>query len=137
MNIYFGGSISGGRADIGIYIELIAYLKKYGHVLTEHIADTDLTSAGERDLTNEFIHDRDMEWLKSADVIVAEVTVPSLGVGYELGRAVEMRKKILCLYRPKDIRRLSAMLVGSRGITVRAYETLDEAKRLIDEFLGG
>ena len=33
--------------------------------------------------------------------IVAEVTQPSLGVGYEIGRAVAMGKKILCLYRPQ------------------------------------
>ena len=36
--------------------------------------------------------------------LVAEVTQPSLGVGYELGRAVAMGKKILCLYRPQPDR---------------------------------
>ncbi len=36
-----------------------------------------------------------------SDIIVAEVTQPSLGVGYELGRAVAMKKPILCLYRPQ------------------------------------
>ena len=35
-------------------------------------------------------------------VVVAEVTQPSLGVGYEIGRAVAMEKPILCLYRPSD-----------------------------------
>lgn len=35
-------------------------------------------------------------------VVVAEVTQPSLGVGYELGRAVDMKKKILCLFRPSS-----------------------------------
>ena len=35
-------------------------------------------------------------------VVVAEVTQPSLGVGYELGRAKAMNKKILCLFRPKS-----------------------------------
>ena len=34
-------------------------------------------------------------------VIVAEVTQPSLGVGYEIGRAYAMNKPILCLYRPQ------------------------------------
>ena len=34
--------------------------------------------------------------------LVAEVTQPSLGVGYEIGRAVAMDKKILCLYRPQE-----------------------------------
>lgn len=33
-------------------------------------------------------------------VVVAEVTQTSLGVGYEIGRAVEMNKRILCLFRP-------------------------------------
>ena len=47
------------------------------------------------------IHDRDVELLEQSDVIVAEVTQPSLGVGYELGRAVAMAKPILCLYRPQ------------------------------------
>lgn len=35
-------------------------------------------------------------------VVIAEVTQPSLGVGYELGRAVDMKKKILCLFRPSS-----------------------------------
>lgn len=38
-------------------------------------------------------------------VVVAEVTQPSLGVGYELGRAVTMGKKIFCLFRPSSGRR--------------------------------
>lgn len=38
-------------------------------------------------------------------VVIAEVTQPSLGVGYELGRAVNMKKKIFCLFRPSSGRR--------------------------------
>ena len=35
--------------------------------------------------------------------VVAEVTQPSLGVGYEIGRAVAMGgKSILCLYRTQE-----------------------------------
>ena len=30
------------------------------------------------------------------------MTQASLGVGYEVGRAVAMNKKILCLYRPQE-----------------------------------
>ena len=39
-------------------------------------------------------------------MLVAEVTQPSLGVGYEIGRAVEMRKRILCLFRPESGKRM-------------------------------
>ena len=41
----------------------------------------------------------------SVVVLVAEVTQPSLGVGYEIGRAIDMKKKILCLFRPQSGRR--------------------------------
>ena len=47
------------------------------------------------------IHDRDVELLEQSHVIVAEVTQPSLGVGYEIGRAVAMNKPILAMYRPQ------------------------------------
>ena len=36
-------------------------------------------------IDDKWIHDRDVEWLHQADVVVAEVTQPSLGVGYEIG----------------------------------------------------
>ena len=47
MNIYFSGSIRGGRDDVDIYNRIISYLKKYGNVLTEHIGDNSLNSDGE------------------------------------------------------------------------------------------
>ena len=133
MEIYFTGAISGGRDDADIYKELIVYLKKYGNVLTEHIGDANLTTLGEN-LPAEQIHDRDLEWLMQADVVIAEVSTPSLGVGYEIGRALEKGKNILCLFRPQEGKRLSAMIRGSPKITNSEYQTLDEAKQKIDEF---
>jgi len=35
-------------------------------------------------------------------VLIAEVTKPSLGVGYEIGRAVAMNKPCLFLFRPES-----------------------------------
>ncbi|XP_005861088.1 PREDICTED: 2'-deoxynucleoside 5'-phosphate N-hydrolase 1 [Myotis brandtii] len=60
-----------------------------------------------------FIHQRDLALLQRADLIVAEVTQPSLGVGYEVGRAVALNKRILCLFRRKSGRVLSAMIRGA------------------------
>uniref|UniRef100_A0A8C2Y0N5 2'-deoxynucleoside 5'-phosphate N-hydrolase 1 n=1 Tax=Capra hircus TaxID=9925 RepID=A0A8C2Y0N5_CAPHI len=51
---------------------------------------------------DKLIHDRDLAWLQQADVVVAEVTQPSLGVGYELGWAVALHKPVLCLFHPKS-----------------------------------
>ena len=46
MLIYFAGSIRAGRADALLYSKLVEILKKYGTVLTEHVGDPNLTSAG-------------------------------------------------------------------------------------------
>ncbi|MFV0593135.1 MAG: nucleoside 2-deoxyribosyltransferase [Draconibacterium sp.] len=110
------------------------YLKNYGEVLTEHIGDPSLTSAGDDGPTDRFIHDRDLEWLQAADVLVAEVTTVSMGVGYEIGRAVEAGKPVLCLFRPDAGKNLSAMIAGCPDLVLRNYQTLDEAKSEIELF---
>lgn len=135
MKIYFAGSIRGGREDAALYLQIIEYLKSFGEVLTEHIGDPNLSAIGNDGPTDRFIHERDLEWLKSADVLVAEVTMVSMGVGYEIGRAVEMKKKILCLFRPDQGRNLSAMIAGCPSLTLENYHSLDEAQKIIANFL--
>ena len=46
LNIYFGGSISGGRNDAALYAEIIKYLEKFGKVLTEHVGNEDECKKG-------------------------------------------------------------------------------------------
>jgi len=66
---------------------------------------------------------------------VADVTAPSLGVGYEIGIAETLGKPILCLYRRRLGKRLSAMIAGNRRLTVMEYEDPAEAFGFIDGFL--
>ena len=135
MKIYFAASIRGGRQDVELYVELIKYLSKYGEVLTEHIGDKNIEETGEKHMTDVEIHNRDMEWLMSSDIIVAEVTTPSLGVGYEIARAFEAEKRVICLYRVEGEKRLSAMLTGNKGLETYNYKRIEEAKRIIDKVL--
>lgn len=134
MKIYFAGSIRGGREDVKIYKELINHLGNFGTVLTEHIADKNLEETGEKEMSDREIHDRDLDWLKQSDVLVAETTVPSLGVGYEIKTAITWQKKVLCLYRSQEGKRLSAMIAGSPDIVVNSYESLHEAKKIITRY---
>ena len=135
MKIYFAGSIRGGREDAALYQQIIEYLKTFGEVLTEHIGDPKLTDFGDDGPTDNYIHDRDLEWLRSADAVVAEVTTVSMGVGYEIGRAVELGKKVLCLFRPDWGRNISAMIAGCADLVLVNYYDLKEAKTAIKEFL--
>jgi nucleoside 2-deoxyribosyltransferase len=134
--IYFAGSIRGGRDDQVLYFEIIELIRQYGSVLTEHVGDEGISGDGEI-LSDRQIYDRDIAWLKRADCLIAEVTTPSLGVGYEIGKASEWGKPVLCLFRPGEGRLLSAMIAGCKDVTLREYRTTTELKQIIDDFLSG
>ena len=131
--IYFAGSIRGGRDDSAIYRQLIEKLGKFGNVLTEHVGSPNLTSMGEESLARE-IHDRDLRWLESADFVVAEVTTPSLGVGYEIARATQWQKPVLCLFRTGTPQTLSAMIAGCPHVTIREYTTVADVDSILHDF---
>jgi deoxynucleoside 5''-monophosphate N-glycosidase (EC 3.2.2.-) len=100
-------------------------------VLTDHVGAV----APEEDLPDRAIHDRDVEWLNAADAVVAEVTVPSLGVGYEVGRAVAAGTPTLALYRPTGDHELSAMVRGCDAIELVEYNAIKTAAAAIAAFL--
>jgi len=134
MKIYFAGSIRGGRDDKELYAEIILLLQKYGQVLTEHIGYKELSSLGERGLTEEYIYERDMKWLAEADVLVAEVTTHSTGVGYEIGFAESKKKPVLCLFRDGGEKKVSAMILGNKNIKTIKYENLKNIEKIISNF---
>ncbi len=78
MNIYFAGSIRGGRQDAELYIQKINHLQIHEKVFTEHIGGPNLTPSGE-ELSKTQIYQRDTHWLHRSHIVVAEVTQPSLG----------------------------------------------------------
>lgn len=133
MKIYFSASIRGGRADREIYSSIILELQKYGKVLTEHIGDSNISSGGE-EIPEAEIYSRDMAWLREADVVIGEVTTPSLGVGYEIGQAEAMGKKIICFYREIEGKKVSAMITGSSGVKVVRYETIQDVGRVLEDY---
>ncbi|TNE87219.1 MAG: nucleoside 2-deoxyribosyltransferase [Deltaproteobacteria bacterium] len=135
MKIYFAGSITGGRDSAHVYPLLIDALQRHGTVLTEHVGDQALDGAGETVLDAEAIFTRDVDWVDEADVLIAEVTTPSLGVGYEIGRAEAKGKRILALFDRRAERKLSAMVRGNRGVTTVQYASASEAVSAIDAFL--
>ena len=135
MNIYFAGSIRGGRQDQGLYAQIVALLGEYGTVLTDHVSDSKIGPRGEDWRTDKEIYQYDTDLLKKCDVVVAEVTTPSLGVGYEVAMAVTLNKKVLCLYRPSAEHSLSPLIAGDPKITVVEYQTIDQLSRVLKTFL--
>ncbi len=136
MKVYFAGSIRGGRKDQQKYLKLIEFLATHVEVLTEHVGDCKLDSQGEKITTDREIFKRDRDWLQSCDALVAEVSNPSLGVGYEIGIAEKLGKPVLCLLDEKNTKfRLSAMVSGNPQIQVSHYTNLRDSEKLIIDFI--
>lgn len=135
VKIYFCGSIKGGRQLAATYERIIQMLNGSGQVLTEHVGDPEEVSVIDRDQTDGYIHDRDMQWIRESDVVVAEVTIPSLGVGYEIGRAIEMKKPVLSIFNTSYGKKLSAMIAGSEGVDLYQYSDLSELEEVLKEFI--
>jgi len=135
VNIYFCGSIRGGRQLAATYETLINMLQVHGKVLTEHLGDDKVIQSKDRVLSDLEIHDRDMQWIVESDLVVADVTVTSLGVGYEIGRAIEMGKPVLGLFKTGSDYTLSAMIAGSEGIEMVYYEDPEELKETLEKFI--
>ena len=122
MKIYFAGSIRGGRNDAALYSRIIAFLRNFGEVLTEHVGDDRQVKAEEKILNDQEIHDRDVSWIIASDLLVAEVTTPSLGVGYEIRYALDLGKRIICLFNEASGKRLSAMISGANDVQIIFYK---------------
>jgi len=135
MNIYFSCSITGGRKDQHIYQRIVNYLMENGHeVPTAHLASPDVMK-DESDLSAIDVYQRDMEWVKNCDVLIAEVSTPSHGVGYEISAAIFLGKQIMCCYH-KD-KRISKIISGntSKNMQVFAYKSEDELISEIENFI--
>jgi hypothetical protein len=135
LNIYFCGSIRGGREMAVAYQLIITLLQKYGKVLTEHLGNDRKIERKDRALSDREIHDRDLDWIRQSELVVAEVTIPSLGVGYEIGRAVSMKKPVLCLFDARSDRTLSAMIAGGDGVKNCAYQDWEQLDKAVKEFM--
>ncbi|MCZ6531098.1 MAG: nucleoside 2-deoxyribosyltransferase [Chloroflexi bacterium] len=135
MNLYFACSLTGGRQDEGIYGVIVRHLEGAGHEIpTAHLADPGVMELEKVTAADE-IYERDIRWIEGCEALIAEVSTPSHGVGYEIACALRLSKPVLCCYRAGVP--VSKMILGndSPGLIVRRYQSEDEVRKLIDKFL--
>jgi len=135
MKIYFACSITGGRKDEKVYQQLVRALLEGGNqVPTAHIADSGVEEMDARDDPLD-IYQRDVDWIQGSDLLIAEVTTPSHGVGYEIGYALGLGKPVLCLHREDTA--VSKMISGNPDplLTVFSYRSPDHALERLADYL--
>lgn len=137
MNIYFSCSLTGGRGDESIYRAIVEQLHASGcEVPTAHLALPEVMEL-EKVVDPAEVYQRDVAWIQACDGVIAEVSTPSHGVGYEIAYALSLGRPVLCCHRRGVT--VSKMLTGNDmpGIKVRSYENEAEVLALVDEFLTG
>jgi len=135
MNIYFSCSITGGREDQHIYQRIVNYLLENGHeVPTAHLASPDVMK-DESNLSAVDVYRRDMEWVRNCDVLIAEVSTPSHGVGYEIAEAVSLEKQVMCCHHAD--KKISKIISGNtnKNMRVLVYKSEDELIYEIGNFI--
>ena len=114
---------------------MIDYINKTDIVLTEHIGLGNLSVKTRTKEDDVHIYERDTEWIRVSDVLIAECTNPSHGVGYELAYA-EARNIPVHIFYDKSRANVSAMLNGNTRFKLYPYEREAEIYPVLDNILG-
>lgn len=135
MNLYFACSLTGGREHEAIYGVIVRHLLQAGHqVPTAHLADPSVMELEAIESADD-IYRRDIAWITACDALIAEVSTPSHGVGFEVAFALGLEKPVLCCYREGVT--VSKMILGNSmpGLVVSSYADAAQALARIDDFL--
>jgi adenylate kinase family enzyme len=119
LNVYYSCSVRGGtKANAAKTIEI---MEKYTNVLTKHLAkdnpDEDFADSDAE------IYKKDIQLLGQADIMIADVSNASLGVGFMIQTALRLGKPVHC-FNSND--NLSAMIAGCPELVIhRMDETFE------------
>jgi nucleoside 2-deoxyribosyltransferase len=138
MRIYLACTVRGDRGGVEAARAVAARLKQHGHqVLTTHLLD-DRADEAESALTEQQVFRRDLEWLSGCDVLVAEASGSTYGVGFEvgyvLGRAGQTHQRVLLLYDAARRAAISRLIPGNcdPACAVFGYASLEDLVAFID-----
>ena len=141
MQIYLACTVRGDRSAVAGLRTLVASLERSGHtVLTKHLLDDNVDGA-ESALTERAVYERDIAWLETCDVLIADGTGSSFGVGFEvgyvLGRSDRTGQRVVLLYRADRRDQISRLIVGNAHARcdVIEYENPDDLAARVSQNL--
>jgi nucleoside 2-deoxyribosyltransferase len=128
VRIYLACTVRGDRGAVTALRSLVAALEQRGHtIVTKHLLEDNVDMA-EAALTERDVYERDIAWLESCDLLIADASGSSFGVGFEvgyvLGRADRTSQGVLLLYRADRVNQISRFIPGNSHprCTVLKYE---------------
>jgi 2'-deoxynucleoside 5'-phosphate N-hydrolase len=142
VTVYLACTVRGDRGGVLAGRAICRRLQEHGHqVLTTHLLADDVEAAESR-LTAADVYRRDLDWLSGCDVLVAEASGSSYGVGFEVGyvlaRAPQTGQRVVLLFDAARRAQVSRLIAGNcdPNCTTFAYASLDELVAFLDRRFG-
>jgi 2'-deoxynucleoside 5'-phosphate N-hydrolase len=140
MMIYLACTIRGNRDGLATARLLCELVQRDGHdVVTTHLLSDNVEEV-ESALTEREVYERDINWLDCCDLLVAEASGSSYGVGFEigyvLGRSAGTGQRVLLLFDTARRTRISRLIAGNThpGCTVYGYANHDDLERFVTAY---
>lgn len=146
MRIYFSATITDNDDLRDVYNETIKHLSEHGHKVFEYgshkLSPQDILTQDDTMMSS--VYKELDKFMRSADVYIADISLPSVGIGYEISQAISLKKPVLALIHDNSEFQPLATIKGnqSKYLTHRAYNKgnlgeiittfIDEAKRKLD-----
>ena len=130
MKIYFTAPLNGSEDLKEEYQSIVDSLENLGHkVYVDQKLKIDLEKVSQDRSSAVKIYRKLSRALKSSELLVAEVSYPSLSVGHEISLALEFNKSVIALYRGEKAPRFLDAIPNERLQVIR-YEQKDLKKLL-------
>ena len=136
MKIYFSAALSDIPPDHQkTYRKIVETLKVMDHrVIADHILGKTAKMLDSQSEEEKLAVERKLiAWKNQADLIVAEVSYPSFGVGQELEYALTRDKPVIALHL-KNRKPHLLLAVGGEYLQIAEY-TLEDLKRTLSEYI--
>jgi nucleoside 2-deoxyribosyltransferase len=141
VNIYLACTVRGDRGRLSAVRAIAALLERYGHtVMTHHLLSDDVDAA-ESALGQREVFERDVRWLERADLLIAEASGSSYGVGFEvgyvLGRSQPSGRRVIVLYDAARAAQVSRLITGNThpACTTYGYRDAEDMIRFLETLL--
>lgn len=141
MTIYLACTVRGDRGAVEALRTLVERLESEGHdVLTKHLLE-DNVETSEAALNETAVYERDIRWLDACDLLIADASGSSYGVGFEVGyvlaRSDRTSQRVLLLYRADRVNQISRLISGNAHprCTVVKYEDPADLIDRVSNFL--
>lgn len=132
--IYCAGAIRGDTSFRRNYELIIKLVAEAGFE-----ALTELNLQDKVVLSDKDIFLRDKSWLDKSEMMIAELSGISTGVGFEISYALYVRKIPVLVVYSSSIDSISAMISGcnSEFLSVKNYSSDEELTQIVNNFITG